>query len=84
MNKNKVGLIVGSLMGLFHAVWGLLVLLGLAQSLLDFVFNLHSLNSPFLVMPFDFVRTLGLIVLTFIVGYVFGFIFALIWNKFHQ
>lgn len=84
MNKNKIGLILGSFAGLFHLVWGLLIVFGLAQPLLDFIYNLHSLNNPFTVMPFDLVRTLGLIVVTFLVGYVFGYVFAMIWNKFHQ
>ena len=84
MNNNKVGLILGSFMGLFHLVWGILVALGMAQGLLDFVYNLHSLNNPFTVMPFNFMSTVGLIIFTFIVGYVFGYVFAMIWNKIHQ
>ncbi len=70
MNKNKAGLALGSLMGLFDLVWGLLVAFGLAQGFLNFVYNLHSLNNPFTVMPFDFMRTLGLIIFTFLMGYV--------------
>lgn len=83
-NKNKIGLIFGSFLGLLHAVWGLLIAFGLAQPLLDFVYNLHSLNNPYFVTPFDFMKTLGLIIVTFLVGYVFGYIFATLWNKFHQ
>ncbi|MFA6586069.1 MAG: hypothetical protein WCS86_02820 [Candidatus Paceibacterota bacterium] len=84
MNKNKIGLVFGSIMGLFHLVWGLLIAFGLAQYLLDFVYDLHSLNNPFFVMSFDLVRTIGLIIFTFIVGYIFGYIFAAVWNKLHK
>lgn len=84
MNKNKIGLILGSFMGLFHLVWGLLIAFGFAQLLLDFIYNLHSLNNPFTVMPFDLMRTIGLIVVTSLVGYIFGYVFAMLWNKFHQ
>ncbi|MEK7081160.1 MAG: hypothetical protein AAB902_02120 [Patescibacteria group bacterium] len=84
MNKNKVALVVGSFMGLFHLVWGLLIAFGYAQVLLNFVYNLHSLNNPFTVMSFDLMRTLGLIIFTFLMGYIFGYIFAVLWNKLHK
>jgi hypothetical protein len=84
MNKNKVALVFGSFLGLFHVVWGILVAMGLAQGLLDFIYNLHSLNNPLTVMPFDFMRTLGLVIVTFLVGYVFGYVFATLWNKLHK
>ena len=84
MNKHKLGLAFGSFMALFHLVWGLLIAFGMAQSLLDFIYNLHSLNTPFMVMPFDIVRTIGLIIFTFLVGYIIGYVFAFCWNKFHK
>ena len=71
MNKHKLGLAFGSFMALFHLVWGLLIAFGMAQSLLDFIYNLHSLNNPFMVMPFDIVRTIGLIIFTFLVYLIF-------------
>jgi len=84
MHKKKVALVVGSFTALLHVIWGLAIAFGLAQSWIDFVYNLHSLNNPFVVMPFDLMRTLGLIVVTFIIGYVVGYIFAIVWNKFHK
>ena len=84
MNKNKIGLVLGSFAGLLHLVWGLFIAFGLAQPLLDFIYNLHSLNNPFIVMPFDLMHTLGLIVVTFLVGYVFGYVFAALWNRVHK
>jgi len=84
MNKNKVALVVGTFAGLFHLVWGLLIAFGLAQALLDFIYNLHSLNNPFTVMSFDLMRTIGLIIVTFLMGYIFGYVFAALWNKLHK
>ena len=84
MNTNKTGLVFGSLMALFHLIWGILVAFGLAQALLDFILNLHSLNNPYIVMPFDLMRTIGLIIVTFLVGYVFGYVMAMLWNKIHK
>ena len=84
MNPKKVGLVLGSFAGLFHFVWGVFIAVGFAQPVLDFVYNIHSLNNPFTVMPFDLMRTLGLIVFTFLMGYIFGYVFAALWNKLHK
>ncbi len=84
MNQNKTGLVFGSFAAFVHLVWSILIAFGWAQGWMDFVYNLHSLNNPFTVMPFDLMRSLGLIVLTFFVGYIVGNVFAIIWKKFHK
>jgi hypothetical protein len=84
MNKNRVGLVVGSFLAVVHLVWGVLIALGLAQPLMDFVYSLHSLNNPFTVAPFDFMHSIGLVVVTFLVGYIFGYVFATLWHKIHR
>jgi hypothetical protein len=37
-NPNKVGLVIGVLIGGWHFVWSLLVLIGCAQPILDLIF----------------------------------------------
>ena len=83
LNKNQVGLAVGGLLGLVHLVWALLVAVGLAQSLLDFIFGLHFLRNPYTVELFRFGTAILLVIVTAIVGYVFGWLFAMIWNRLH-
>ena len=75
---------MGSFVGLIHLVQGILIALGFAQPLMDFIYNIHSLNNPFTVMPFNFMRSLGLVIITFLIGYIFGYVFATLWNKFHR
>ena len=84
MNQKKVALVLGSFIGLIHLVWGVLIAVGFAQPLLNFILMMHSLNNPFTVAPFNLARSLGLVVVTFIVGYVVGYVFAALWNKFHR
>ena len=81
MSPKKTALVLGSFAGLLHLVWSLAIALGWAQPLMDFIYSMHSLNNPFTVAPFDLMRSLGLVVVTFFVGYVFGYVFASIWNK---
>ena len=84
MHIKKSGLVFGSFLAFWHFVWGLLVLTGLAQPLLNLIFNLHMIANPFQVLPFNLGLWLGLIVVTFIVGYVFGCFFAWLFNKVHK
>jgi hypothetical protein len=84
INKNKTGLAFGFLVCFFHLVWSILVAIGVAQVLINFVFNIHMLAVPIIVMPFSLIRALTLIIVTFIVGYVFGWLMAFFWNKFFK
>jgi hypothetical protein len=80
LNKNHVGLLLGGLMALWHAVWSTLVFLGFAKILIDWALWLHFISIPVTIQPFDAVRAVTLIVVTFIVGYVVGWIAAWLWD----
>jgi hypothetical protein len=80
LNKNHVGLLLGGMMGLWHLVWSTLVLLGFAKILLDWILWLHFINITVNIAPFDLVRAALLVIVTFVVGYVFGWVAAWLWN----
>ncbi len=84
LNPQKTGLTLGSVYALFHFLWGLLVVAGLAQVWLDFIFSLHFLNNPLTVQSFDVTKWVILLVVTFLVGYVLGYVFAWLWNRLHR
>lgn len=84
LNPSKVALTTGVLLGGWHLLWSTLVVLGLAQGLLDFIFSMHMLANPYQVTGFDLTKAAMLIVITFVVGYVVGYIFAHVWNKIHK
>lgn len=75
---------VGAFLGLLHLLWSVLVATGVAQVLMDFVFSLHFLNNPFTVSAFDWVKALGLVLLTFVIGYCFGWFLTMLWNSLHK
>ncbi|MFA6407433.1 MAG: hypothetical protein WCV80_01870 [Candidatus Paceibacterota bacterium] len=77
---HKTGLVFGGLFGILHAMWALLVLLGLAQVYLDWIFGLHFLNFQYSINSFSFGNAIMLIVVTSIVGYVAGCVFGWLWN----
>lgn len=84
LNKNKMGLIFGSFLGLWHLIWSLMVLVGIAQSFYDFIFWLHMISLPWRVTGFTLVQSASLILVTSAMGYMMGYIFAWIWNEFHK
>jgi hypothetical protein len=80
-NANKVGLVFGALVGGWHLLWAVLVLLGWAQPILDFIFWAHMIRPVYVIKPFDPVAAVTLIIVTAVIGYIFGFVGAVIWNK---
>lgn len=83
LNPRKVGLTVGAFAGIWHLVWSILVALGWAEPLLNFVTSMHFLQNVHHVAEFNIGTALGLIVLASLVGYVAGMVFALVWNRLH-
>jgi hypothetical protein len=84
INANKAGLAFGVLLGGWHLVWVLLVVVGWAQPMLDFIFWLHLIKPVYMIEPFALGRAVGLVVLTAVVGYVGGWLFGLVWNRLHR
>lgn len=81
MNIFHTTLIGGFCLSSLHFLWVILIWLGIAQPLLDFIFKLHMLNSPFQVQPFNLSFAVGLIGITFLIGCFYGALFFLIKNK---
>ena len=84
MSPNKVGLVLGVFLGVWHSLWALLVALGWAQTVLDFVFWMHFLKPAYVVGSFDGSTALVLIGITASIGYATGFVFGVLWNRLHR
>jgi hypothetical protein len=82
VNPHATGLVFAVFLGLWHTLWALLVLTGMAQPLLDFVFHMHMITPPYHVGPFDAGTAAGLVLLTTAIGYVLGAVIGSIWNRF--
>ena len=84
INKNSAGMSVGLFFGLAHLGWVILVALKLAKPLLDWILHLHFLELSYTMQTFAVSTALFLVVVTFVVGYVFGWVIAAFWNKFNK
>ena len=81
INPQKAGLALGGLFGLLHFLWSFLVALGFAQLLVNFIFVMHFIKPIVEVGAFNLTTAIGLIIITSVVGFIVGNIFARIWNK---
>lgn len=81
--RNKLGLLFAVFSGASHLGWSVLVLMGLAQPLMDWIFRVHFIQPFYVIQPFSFVYAVELILFTSVVGYVSGWILAALWNWLH-
>ncbi len=80
MNNNKIGLTLGIFFALLHAVWALIVGLGIAKQAIDWILPLHFIDMLVGVLVFSWTSALLLVVMAFIGGYIAGWVYAWIWN----
>ncbi len=83
-NPKKIGLVFGAMVGGLHVVWSILVFTGLAQALYDFILWAHMIHLNVVIGPFDATAFITLIIVTSIVGYIVGYVGAMVWNKVHK
>lgn len=71
----------GLFVSAIHFIWSLMVAIGLGQTYLDWILGLHFIQNPFVVMPFSLGTMITLLVVTFVAGFVLGWIGTVCWNK---
>ncbi|MEO0315669.1 MAG: hypothetical protein RI928_2125 [Pseudomonadota bacterium] len=74
----RTSLMGGLCLAGFHLLWVLLVFLGWAQPFIDFVLQLHMMDLPLTVQPFQLSRAVGLVGLAFLAGCFYGWLFYLL------
>ena len=83
ISRNKLGIVAGSFLGLWHLTWSVLVASGIAQWLINWVFRLHFIQPPYTITSFRLSLAIALIVITSVLGYVIGWVLGAIWNWLH-
>ncbi|MEK7170590.1 MAG: hypothetical protein AAB767_04860 [Patescibacteria group bacterium] len=82
-HAHKVGLVFGGILALWHAVWALMVLMGVAKPFLDYILGLHFLAFQYDVTLFTLGNAVMLVIVTGVIGYIIGCVFGWLWNYVH-
>ena len=80
----KTMLVFGCALASLHLAWLIIVYLGYGQKLLDFIFSIHMLNSPYQIQAFSVDKALLLLLISFIIGALYGLIYSLFRNIFRS
>ena len=80
----RCGFALGALVALWHLVWSGLVAVGAAQTVLDFILWIHFLKVPVTLQPFSLPIAAVLVAVTFVLGFLLGYVFAALWNWLHR
>jgi hypothetical protein len=84
LNPNKTGIIFGTMLVTWHAIWVAFIALGWAQAIIDFVLWIHMIKPVYVIGPFNILIALILIAVTGAFGYAGGFVLATLWNWLHR
>src|SRR5689334_9524703 len=76
----RTGITLATVLGSYHVCWSILVALGWAQAVIDFVLWAHFIKPIYVVEPFDVLRAGILIIITAALGFLLGAGFAVVWN----
>jgi hypothetical protein len=80
LNPSRAAVSVGTVLGAWHLMWVILVAVGGAKAVMDFVLSLHFIQLDYRLAPFALSTAITLVGLTFAIGAVMGLVFALVWN----
>lgn len=84
LNKGKTGMALGVFIALIHAAWAVIVWSGSGQKLVNWIMTLHFMYYPVKILEFNLSNAVMLVIATFVGGYIFGWVFAAVWNKFRK
>lgn len=79
-DHHLVGLALGSVFGLLHLSWLVLVELKWAKPLVDWILDLHHISFQYSIADLNISKAVLLVVVTFVFGYILGLIFSEIWT----
>lgn len=75
---------MGGLFAILHALWAILVAVGIAKPMMDWIFSLHFMSFQYAITPFSFGTAIMLVIVTAVIGYVMGLVLGWLWNAAHR
>lgn len=82
LNSNRAGLALGTLFAIFHFIWLILIGINFGQTSANIWHSMHFISDMHTIEAFSFGTALIGLILAFVAGYVIGWLFAYLYNKF--
>jgi hypothetical protein len=76
----KTAMAVAAVFAAWHTIWVILVGVGWATEVLNFILALHFLKIGFELAPYSAFTAFSLVAISFCTGALLGAIFAVVWN----
>jgi hypothetical protein len=77
---HKIAVAVGLFFASLHALWALVVALGVGQKYLNWIFPMHFIDNLYTVMNFNLVTAVLLVLVAFVSGYIVTWLFLWFWK----
>lgn len=84
LSQKTAGLSLGSLFGLIHFAWVVVVAAGVGGKLMGWWDTRHFITVNYTVDGFSIGAAIFGVILAFVCGFVIGWIFAWLWNYFEK
>ena len=84
LKSKQLGLAFGCFLAIIHLVWALSIAIikQPMQNFLNWIFEIHMIQPYWILTQFSLMNTIWLVIITFVFGYILGWLLAVLWNKF--
>ncbi len=79
-DKHQLGMSFGLVTAFMHLVWVVAIVTDVADSFLAWTMEISFVEFPYTIIEPTWTGTIALLALTFVIGYIFGWLVALIWS----
>ncbi len=79
-DKHQMGMTFGLVAALFHFLWIVAILVGIAERLMAWAVSIQSLDFPYAIIDPTLVGSVALVIVGFVGGYVIGWLLAGVWG----
>jgi hypothetical protein len=79
-NKHQLGMTFGIVTASLHIIWVIAILTGVADWFMEWALSVHFVEFPYTIIDPTVTGTVALVALTFVGGYIIGWLLACVWN----
>ncbi len=79
-DKHQMGMTFGIVTASLHIIWVIAIITGVADWFMEWALSIHFVEFPYEIIEPTITGTIALVALTFVGGYIIGWLLACVWN----